>query len=85
MHSQKLCSNVQIHASQLVNSRHKEGSKERQMSLDCTKSNGSRGNEILCLVWFGNELCDVVAGKSHNEKKRKTIGSVQYNPDVILS
>ena len=58
------------------NSGHKEGSNEQQMSLGCTESNDSQGNGILCLVWFGNELCDVVASKSHNVKKMKAIGSV---------
>ena len=58
LHSQRLCSNVQIHACQLVNSGHKEGSNERQMSLECTESNDRRGMKMkwqildaICAYW----------------------------------
>ena len=45
LQSQRLCSNVQIHAFQLVNSGHKEGANERQMSLEHTESNDRKGDE----------------------------------------
>ena len=42
----ELYNNVQIHVFQLVNGWHKEGSNERQMSLECTESNESKGMKM---------------------------------------